>query len=242
MKPIINETSSVLGFAQWQEFTFQPTALNAPTSWTASTLPPGVTIDGVTGAISGAAELPGVYVVAVRAHNADGASNPVIFTFGIEATSGDPTANAVDLRFDLGTRLVTGYTGQTGVLFSAKYRDGVLFRIQFERSGAPCVALTLTDLKIRLKQIEDDEVLCESADADYGDESPGVFLVYLALTGDDLAEALLDYEGPEKTAFDGLFEIEYIADNPLTVGPASIRGSSQTFKGEIVRDLGELTP
>ncbi len=229
MKPIINETSSVLGFAQWEEFTFQPHALNTPTSWTASTLPPGVTIDGVTGAISGAAELPGVYVVAVRAHNADGASNPVIFTFGIEATSGDPTANAVDLRFDLGTRLVTGYTG-------------VLFRIQFERGGAPCVALTLTDLKIRLKQVEDDEVLCESADADYGDESPGVFLVYLALTGDDLAEALLDYEGPEKTAFDGLFEIEYIADNPLSVGPAEIRGSSQTFKGEVVRDLGELTP
>ncbi|MFY8217060.1 MAG: hypothetical protein ACOVMP_10735 [Chthoniobacterales bacterium] len=43
--PTIDTTQSVLGFRQYEEFTFQPAATELPLRWTASALPPGVTIE-----------------------------------------------------------------------------------------------------------------------------------------------------------------------------------------------------
>jgi hypothetical protein len=43
--PTIDTTQSVLGFRQYEPFTFQPSATNSPLRWSASGLPPGVTIE-----------------------------------------------------------------------------------------------------------------------------------------------------------------------------------------------------
>jgi len=43
--PTIDTTQSVLGFKQFEAFSFQPAATENPLRWTASALPPGVTIE-----------------------------------------------------------------------------------------------------------------------------------------------------------------------------------------------------
>ena len=82
--PVISNTTSVLGFRKKQEFAYQPYASNTPTSWAATGLPTGVTINTTTGLISGAATIPGVYVVSLTASNATGPSTPHQIAIGIE--------------------------------------------------------------------------------------------------------------------------------------------------------------
>src|SRR5207302_11350065 len=86
--PVINTTTSVLGYKQYEEWEYQPWASNTPTSWSSSTLPPGLAINGSTGLISGAATLAGVFIVGIIATNADGDSAPVNLTIGIEPVEG----------------------------------------------------------------------------------------------------------------------------------------------------------
>jgi hypothetical protein len=233
-RPIILTTSSILGYLQHQEFEFQPYAVNTPTAWTSSVLPDGVTLDDETGLISGAAAKPGVYNVALRAENGDGTSDPVIFTFGIEASVADPDANVVDLELDLGTRQVTRLGAAERFLYTAKLDDDVIFRIQMKRNGIPA-AVTLTSLKVAIKELEPEAVLSEGDDFD--DLGEGVFLLYLPVAGDPLKSALSNYEDDKATLFPAITEIEWVANNPLTVGPATVRGSSRHFEGQIVRDV-----
>lgn len=261
-KPVISTTQSILGFLQWEEFEFQPYAAGTPTSWTSSPLPTGVTINGTTGLISGAAEKPGVYIVAIQAHNADGASAPVLFTIGIEASIADPSANVLDLICDLGTRevkkgpnaadaedegealvpsFVTGDEAKKlaalgAPRFQAKRGDQLLFRVQFQRGGV-AASVTLSELELAVKELEPESVLVTSSD--FHSLGEGVFLVYIALESDELTGALSSYEGDYGTAFPGVCELTWLAANPFTanIGPADIRGSSKTFRGDLVRDI-----
>ena len=105
--PVINTTQSVLGYLHWQTFAFQPWAANSPTFWNASPLPPGLTLHLPTGKISGAATMPGVFVVALRAGNTDGVSDPVVFTFGIEPSGNVRPSGVLEIYIDLLTRLVS---------------------------------------------------------------------------------------------------------------------------------------
>ena len=43
--PVINTTTSVLGYKQWEAWTYQPYATNSPTSWACPNLPAGLSID-----------------------------------------------------------------------------------------------------------------------------------------------------------------------------------------------------
>jgi hypothetical protein len=53
--PVINTTTSILGYAQWEQWEYQPYATNAPTSWACPNLPAGLSIDTPTQyAITGA--------------------------------------------------------------------------------------------------------------------------------------------------------------------------------------------
>jgi hypothetical protein len=81
--PVIDTTQSVLGYLQHEHWEYQPYATNAPTSWTSTPLPYGISIDPASGLISGRAIYPGVYVFGLTATNASGPSATVVFTMGI---------------------------------------------------------------------------------------------------------------------------------------------------------------
>ncbi|HEX8310702.1 MAG TPA: Ig domain-containing protein [Chthoniobacteraceae bacterium] len=253
MKPIIDETMSVPGWLQWEEFAFQPYARNTPTSWTASNLPAGVGINGTTGLISGAAETRGIYNIGLQAHNADGSSPVVVFTFGFEGSIEDPTANVIDLRCDLGTRAMSGdFMGDVGAtpadldaedarkltalglpLWVGKRGDGLLFRVQMQRGGVVS-AVSFTELNMAIKELETEDVIAESTA--FHSLGGGAFLVFLPLTDDRIVTALENYEGDYGTSCPVITELEWLATNPLPIGGA-LRGSSRNFRGDLVRDI-----
>src|SRR5687768_824942 len=105
--PVISNIQSVLGWLQWQPWSFQPYASYSPTSWTCSPLPPGVTFNTATGRIEGPSTMPGVYIFEVTAHNASGASLPKVFTLGIESAGFVQPSNAVEIYIDTVTRHVS---------------------------------------------------------------------------------------------------------------------------------------
>jgi YVTN family beta-propeller protein len=90
-----------------QAFTYAIVASNAPTSYLASNLPPGLTVDSTTGAITGTPTLAGVTTASVQAANAGGpgaAANLVVTVAPAAAAPAITSAGSV--------------AGQVGVAFS----------------------------------------------------------------------------------------------------------------------------
>src|SRR5436190_7906203 len=106
-RPIISPVQSVLGYLQWQAFEFLPSAINTPTGWHCSAMPPGLFFDEDTGAIFGAVITPGVFNFVLYAENDDGVSDPQSFTLGIEASGNIAPANILDLTIDAVTKRVS---------------------------------------------------------------------------------------------------------------------------------------
>jgi hypothetical protein len=240
-RPVINTTSSVLGFRQWEDFAFQPTALNTPTGWTSSALPQGVTLNASTGLIEGPAERPGVYVVQLYASNADGTSNPIILTFGIQASVNDPTSTVTELYYDIATGVVVGYLPDEDLLFRAKEGDGRVFRVHLVKGGIPC-GLDCSVVGITAKQFDTDGIVVQSDGFVEEGSGLGVFLVHIEFDGSALEGALSDAEEDSGTQFEALCEIEILFTNDTGLGPSDLRQTSLTFKGMITRDLGEHSP
>jgi trimeric autotransporter adhesin len=71
-------------------FTYQIAAGNSPVSYNASDLPAGLTLNAVTGLISGTVRVPGTYLIAVSANNASG-PGPVT-TLTVAVAGADVTA------------------------------------------------------------------------------------------------------------------------------------------------------
>lgn len=81
-------------------FSFQPAALNVPTSWTALYLPTGLAINGSTGAITGTPTTVGYWQTVLAATNADGTDRVVLLIPVLPAVVVDPK-DPFDLYLDL---------------------------------------------------------------------------------------------------------------------------------------------
>lgn len=235
--PVINTTTSVLGYKQWEAWEYQPYATNVPTSWDCPNLPAGLTLDTATGLISGAAEAPGVFVCGLTATNSDGTSAPLVLTIGIEAANAALTSSGYEVKIDVAKRTVefiaasagssqtvektvtsadttTRTTGTQTVdanaphLF-AKEGDDLLLWISFQKNGQN-LDLDVQSLAIAIKEYEPDSRLgLGNAFKKFGSGTGAYYGLYAAITGTDLANALSNYEADAGTAFDGLAEIEW---------------------------------
>ena len=246
-KPEINTTQSVLGYLQWQTFAFQPWASNSPTFWNASPLPPGLALHVPTGKISGAATMPGVFVVSLVAGNADGASDPVIFTFGIEPSGSVRPSGVLEVYIDLLTRLVSlnaqnfgdANTKDKGPLFWTKRGDDLVFHITFLKGGV-VADLDLIALKFALKELEPENVLVEGHHwRKVGDGEQTAFRLHVKLDSPELTSALTNYEEDAGTFFNALGEFEWMELNNYApqVGPPFLRSTTRTFLVEVARDI-----
>jgi DNA/RNA endonuclease G (NUC1) len=70
-KPVVTSATTATATAN-NAFSFQITANNSPTDFSASGLPAGLSIDNATGRITGTPTVPGAYVVNLTASNANG--------------------------------------------------------------------------------------------------------------------------------------------------------------------------
>jgi len=85
------QASALTGVA----FSFQPAATNAPVSWSATSLPPGLFIDSVSGLISGMPQQAGAFTLQLSASNAAGSAQQNLV---ITVTSHPPgLAEALDV-------------------------------------------------------------------------------------------------------------------------------------------------
>ncbi|HEX2748788.1 MAG TPA: Ig domain-containing protein, partial [Verrucomicrobiales bacterium] len=75
--PVITSSQTAGGLAGIA-FHYQPAATNAPSSWNATALPPGLTIDGTTGLITGTPAGTGTFPVSITATNSAGSGNATL--------------------------------------------------------------------------------------------------------------------------------------------------------------------
>lgn len=318
--PVIDTTTSVLAYNQWQLWAYQPAATNNPTSWTALGVPAGmvfgsqrtvadgatatstaltsatagftaadvgagvsgagipfgttiasvtnattvvlsaattanasgvsVTITRTDGLLNGAASVPGVYLVTITATNGTGPSVPVVLTIGIAPASA-AADTLTELVIDAETGVVTlgvqgsansgtaaaATTNKPTPLLMVKENDDLLLRI-FLTKGGNIVDANLTGLNLAIKEFEPDNVL--NLSDGWGKVSSGAdpnFLLHIAFTGTLLASEMSNYQADTGTYFYALAEIERVEVNPLTVGPPSLRRTSQTFWIRIERNI-----
>jgi hypothetical protein len=241
--PVISNTTSVLGFRKKQDFAYQPYASNTPTSWAATGLPEGVTINAGTGLISGAATIPGVYVVSLTASNADGASTPHPIAIGIEET-GINDSIGIELNVDVRTGYVAA-SGQSqpdpdkAVLF-AKRGDTLFLDIGFWR-GEVLQDLPIADLRLQMREFDGETILVASSGLieDIGTSDAPRYRIAVDFSGQELDGVLGGYEGDLRTSFLAIAELQWILmhGSPALPYPETAVRSSQTFRVYVQRDL-----
>ena len=123
--PLITSTTTVIASID-QAFSYQIAASGAPTSFSAGGLPPGLSINPVTGLISGIPTTTGVYPVVLSATNASGTGSSTLFLTvnsvlpvidvvatvpRVTAGSGDSAAFTISrLGGDLSQKIIVAYS------------------------------------------------------------------------------------------------------------------------------------
>lgn len=239
--PVIDTTTSVLGYRQWEYWEYQPWAANEPTAWSSSPLPPGLALDTETGKISGAATAPGVFLASLWAENIDGQSDPILLKIGIEASAILPNSGA-DLFIDVTTRKVT-FAGMEGSddpqspLFWAKMRDDLVMFVRFVKQST-VLDLDLGSLAFGIKEFEPDRLLQASGDwQKIGQGNQTYYRLHIRFDGTLIEAALSNYETDDGTRFLPLCEFEWLENNDGDVGPAELRSSSRNFRVSLDRDI-----
>ncbi len=243
--PIIDTTTSVLGFRQGELWYYQPATTNspAPTSWTWTGLPPGITATSSTGRISGSATAPGVFLAKLVATNGEGASTPVIIPVGIFERSWMDDG-AVPVNIDLRTGLVyphglDSWKAGDPVLYG-KSGDHLIADIGFTMDGGvSLIPLGPSVITVGLKEFDPEGLLAVS---DGGFETVGEwdqtrYRVLCHLEPSKLESALSNYEEDAGTAFSALCEIEWQQPLSFAGGLQQLKRSSQTFAVRLAREI-----
>jgi len=242
--PVISNTTSVLGYRKGQYFEYQMQATNSPTSWTASGLPSGMSINS-SGLVSGAAISAGVYLVKVIASNATGPSTPLEVAMGIEDTNyNDGIGIEVNIDLRSGSVSVPGITPASGqnasqaVMF-LKYGDKVFLDIGFLK-GEELQTMAMASIVMNIREFDGETVLVQSNGGleIIGTSDRPRYRILVDLDMPDLLNALANYQADYQTTFDAIAEFEWRVDylEPGALSDEVIR-SSKTFRLAIDRDL-----
>lgn len=241
--PIISSTTSVLGYDRGDLVNYQPYASETPTSWSASELPAGVTIHASTGLISGTADDPGVYVVAVTATNGTGDSAAFEITIGIGQGDLQPDGIGIDLDVELSTGAIAlaGLEGggDSAPSLFVKSGDQLLLDIGFWKDDS-LQDLPITSVAFVLREFEGEGnlTLSDGAFLQQGDGPDTRFRILVDFDKTAIDNALSSYEGDIRTSFLAIAEIEWdINHGDASLAPSVATRTSQTFRVVTDREM-----
>lgn len=255
--PVISNTQGTLTFAVGQNFIFQLSASNSPTSWELSsgqTLPPGSAFSPSTGTLSGAISVAGVWGLTFTATNSSGVSSPLTFTIG---------------AFDVGifreiTKKTLIHTGTWAVTFDdpaaelkipggatlpatvgqVRYGDDVVFRLVFT-DGVAEYAPRLVTARLCLKGADSEPPFLVTNDIAFKksvDYLAGGFVTTYYITANISSPALLpflnDNEDDSGTHANVLAEFDLHLERPTNAnGPSVTRQTTRPFLLRVTRSL-----
>jgi hypothetical protein len=98
-------SATTASIAPGAAFSYQIAAGNSPVSYNASDLPAGLTLNAVTGLISGTVRVPGTYLIAVSANNASGPGPVTTLTVAVAGADATAPTNltSISTRARVGT-------------------------------------------------------------------------------------------------------------------------------------------
>lgn len=254
--PVIQTSTSVLEFDQYEYWEFRPVAIGPATSWSIDpAAPTGMEFDASLGMISGSGLRQGIYQIALRALNADGESLPLVLTVGIRSAPERRRTWAVDVDIDIVSRraVVSGSTTAGGTVtvdnvartyaHGVKYRDDLLYHVRFFK-GATRLDLDLAELAWSLKASAEEPVLAAGNTwRKIGSGADAVYALHVALDDQQLVAAVQDADqaGPE-AFFVGMGEFEWLQNNNDfdAVGPEVVRGSSHGMPVLVFGDQNQI--
>jgi hypothetical protein len=231
------------GVKQYSAFSLSPATDIVGAVWTATGLPPGVVLSPVNGTLSGAATLPGVFVAAIKAANAS-VSHRELLPIGVEPTD-FVAISGLEVAVELTKRLAKSAKASSGVLFSIKENDDVVFHVQFRKNNIP-IGIPLQQLRVTVKEGELGEVLVESGDFHAINQAQGLFAIRVPFVSAALTEALSVHEDDTENGGNGvqmevLCEISWLEDTQWEVGPSQLVGSARPFRVLVARDFGQAS-
>ena len=239
--PILSQITSIHSIPIGSAWYFQPalaSASSGASSWTATGLPPGLSINTSTGLISGVPSAEGVYDVRLRAVNASGGSPWLVFPMGVRAT-GQESGTAKRVNINLQTGSV--YSPDNNVMFQVKSGDLMPVAVGFEDEGKLLDIPMLSLINFAIKETDDEPVIPLN-DGLFRKIGAGVYtryVTFLDLRSQALRNALSNWEHPKGTNFVGLAEIEWvwIESRPGFPTPQIAARTSGTFSLAAFREL-----
>ena len=220
-------------------------------TWSADGLPEGLEIDPATGLISGAAALPGVYNVTLRARNTDGQSPDHIIVIGVE-----PSNYLQDASVELIVDLYTGKVQLAGAAttttasgtapepeIQVKTGDLLAFSIGFVKSDT-LVELPLEQIYFGLKEYEPERLhlLNDGSFTQIGQFEEARYQILASFEAAALRSVLSGYEDDLGTYFDAVAEIEFLTSWEHDDPPLTLRRTTRSFPVRVHRDLVRLNP
>jgi hypothetical protein len=239
--PILSPVTSIHSIPIGTAWYFQPALESgspAASIWSATGLPPGLTLNPTTGLISGVASGEGVFNVRLRASNASGASSWLVFPMGVRAT-GLESGAAKRVNINLQTGAV--YSPDHNAIFRVKSGDLMPVAVGFEDEGKLLDIPLLSLIHFSLKETDDEPVIPLN-DGLFQKIGAGVhtrYVTFLDLRSQALKNALSNWEHPKGTNFVGLAEIEWVwfETRPGFPTPQMATRTSSTFSLATFREL-----
>jgi len=216
----------------------QIVASNTPTSYSASPLPLGLSVDTTTGVITGTPAIEGLTTTTITATNGDGSGNSVSILWNVQAAAvGGGTWSDLELDIDFHTRRAS----IPGVTTSA---DGAVFRVGKGDYFYLLVGLlkygVLQDLnpanqgvavRCALKEFEPEAIITlahGNPTTKVGAADTTRYRIAIWFSPENWQGVLSNYEDDERTSVYANTEIEIVANG--------LRLTTVPFKVEVIRD------
>jgi len=224
--------TSVLEARQWHDYAYQPCANQDVALWVASNLPTGMNCDPATGLISGIPTQEGVYAVEILAQNATNEVARLTVPIRVEAVNG-ALLPVVELTVDVGSGAVSGQ-----IPCYAKQNDDLFLCVRFNKGAAPSYP-AISELTVWIKAEEPGVIIAQSSGyALLAQDQPGVYLVAVPLSSDNLTLALSNYGGAGQPAvIPAICEVEFVETIDWGLSVRTYRHTSQTFQMQIEQRL-----